>query len=114
MASPRGWTYSVGYNLLRRHHRRRALEHRALQRARAGTADAVPPRVDEVWDAVRALPERERTMIALRYAADLTEPQIAALLGVVSGTVSTTLHRARARLRVALLDTNDEVRDGRA
>jgi RNA polymerase sigma factor (sigma-70 family) len=115
MASPGGWTYRVGLNLLRRHHRRAVLERRALRRAHAGVpAISAPVLSVELWDAVGALSPRERTMVALRYGAELTEPEIAELLDVAAGTVSSTLHHARARLRTALDDSIDEVHDGRA
>jgi RNA polymerase sigma-70 factor (ECF subfamily) len=65
----------------------------------------------ELAAAVATLPERERTAIALRYGADLTEPQIADVMDVAVGTVSATLHHARARLRSAL--AVDEVSDDR-
>jgi RNA polymerase sigma-70 factor (ECF subfamily) len=115
MASPGGWTYRVGLNLLRRHHRRVVLEKRALRRAQADQPEAVAATVQtELWEAVRALPPRERTMVALRYGADLTEVDIAQLLEVAPGTVSATLNHARTRLRAALSDPIDEVHDGRA
>jgi RNA polymerase sigma factor (sigma-70 family) len=115
MDAPSGWAYTVGLNLLRRRHRRAALERRALERARAGQPTEAPPVVSvELWDAVRALPSRERTMVALRYGADRTEPEIADLLDVAPGTVSATLHHARTKLRGALGDQMDEVNDGRS
>jgi RNA polymerase sigma-70 factor (ECF subfamily) len=56
----------------------------------------------EVWDLVRALPERQRVAIVLRYVADLTEPDIAAVMGIARGTVASTLASARDRLGEAL------------
>ena len=50
--------------------------------------------------AVSALGERERDLIALRYGADLTAKQIAALLGMQTNAVEVALHRSLARLRV--------------
>jgi RNA polymerase sigma-70 factor, ECF subfamily len=52
--------------------------------------------------AVATLDERDRELIALRYGADLTARQIAALLGVRTNAVEVALHRALARLRAAL------------
>lgn len=115
MDAPGGWAYAVGLNLLRRRHRRAALERRALQRAQSGQSTETAPVVSvELWEAVRALPPRERTMVALRYGADRTEPEIAELMDVAVGTVSATLHHARTKLRAALGDQMDEVNDGHA
>ncbi len=52
--------------------------------------------------AVDGLDERSRELIALRYGADLTARQIAALLGMHTNGVEVALHRALARLRNAL------------
>jgi RNA polymerase sigma-70 factor (ECF subfamily) len=49
------------------------------------------------------LPAADRQLLGLRYGDDLTQPQIAAELGVPEGTVKVRLHRARDRLRRELL-----------
>ena len=51
---------------------------------------------------VAALPERQRLVLFLRYYADLDYRRIAQILGVEIGTVSASLHAARANLRRAL------------
>jgi RNA polymerase sigma-70 factor (ECF subfamily) len=57
-----------------------------------------------VWDAVRGLPDRQRLAVVLRYIADLTEADIALVMGVTRGTVASSLATARARLNGLLLD----------
>ena len=52
--------------------------------------------------AVRLLPRTDRQVMALRYAFELTQPEVAAALGVPEGTAKIRLHRARARLRSLL------------
>lgn len=47
-------------------------------------------------DAVARLPDRQRLALFLRYYADFDYGRIAAVLGVEVGTVSATLHAARA------------------
>jgi DNA-directed RNA polymerase specialized sigma24 family protein len=42
----------------------------------------------EVWDAVAALPRRERNALALRYLGGLTQAQVGEVLGVTPGTVA--------------------------
>ena len=49
--------------------------------------------------ALDRLPRRMRAAVMLRYFEDMTEPEIAALLGVSLGTVKSTVSRAVARLR---------------
>jgi RNA polymerase sigma-70 factor (sigma-E family) len=55
-----------------------------------------------IWDAVRALPERQRATVALRYYADLSEADIASTLGCSRGTVKSQLAKARATLKRVL------------
>jgi RNA polymerase sigma-70 factor (sigma-E family) len=50
--------------------------------------------------ALDRLPRRMRAAVMLRYFEDMTEPEIAALLGVSLGTVKSTVSRAVARLRI--------------
>jgi len=51
-----------------------------------------------VWRAVRALPDRQRTAIVLRYVADLPEVDIAEAMHVSRGTVASNLSDARRSL----------------
>jgi RNA polymerase sigma-70 factor, ECF subfamily len=51
--------------------------------------------------ALERLSERERVLLSLRYEEDLTQPAIAARLGIPEGTVKVQLHRARVKLRRA-------------
>ena len=70
-----------------------------------------PPPVEEygnlgfnhVLDAVRALPTKQRNVVALRYELQLSDVEIAETLGVPVGTVKSTLHRALARLRTEVI-----------
>lgn len=66
-----------------------------------------------LWAEVRALPERQRQMVVLRYVADLAEGDIAGVLGVSRGTVASTLSDARRRL-AGRLDGFEEVEHGHA
>lgn len=50
--------------------------------------------------ALDRLPQRMRAAVMLRYFEDMTEPEIAAVLGVSLGTVKSTVSRAVARLRI--------------
>jgi RNA polymerase sigma-70 factor (ECF subfamily) len=56
----------------------------------------------ELADAVAMLPERDREIIALRFGADMSAREIASVLELRTNTVEVALHRALARLRVAL------------
>jgi RNA polymerase sigma factor (sigma-70 family) len=68
----------------------------------AEPAVVVSEPAEAVREALRALPERQRLALFLRYYADLDYAAIAAALGVARGTVSATLHAAHANLQTHL------------
>jgi RNA polymerase sigma-70 factor, ECF subfamily len=55
----------------------------------------------DLHEALKVLSDSERALLALRYEEDLTQPAIAARLGIPEGTVKVQLHRARVKLRRA-------------
>jgi RNA polymerase sigma factor (sigma-70 family) len=63
-------------------------------------------------DSLARLPRRDRDLIALRYGADLTAAQIAAVFEMTTNAVEVALHRALARLR-ALLENESAEEDVR-
>jgi RNA polymerase sigma-70 factor (sigma-E family) len=52
-----------------------------------------------LWERIRGLPPRQRTVIVLRYYEDMSEAQIAAVMGCSVGTVKSQASRALAALR---------------
>ena len=54
---------------------------------------------DIVQRAIDRLPRQMRAAVMLRYYDDMTEPEVAAALGVSVGTVKSTVARAVAKLR---------------
>ena len=101
MASPGGWTYRVAFNVVRRRQRRTALERRLLMGRR--TEDAAPP-TGELWEVVADLPDRQRQAVVLRHVAHLREHEIADVMGISRGAVSSTLRAAYRRLRIQIDD----------
>jgi RNA polymerase sigma-70 factor (sigma-E family) len=81
--------------------RRAAVEARSL--AKTGPEQLALPAGDEqamvLWQAVQALPVRQRVVLVLRFYEDRTEAEVAQLLGLQVGTVKSRTHRALARLR---------------
>lgn len=107
---PGAWVMRVALNLAHDRWRRRGIERRkAAAVARADDSWDPQPQADQrLWRAVRELPEQERTLVALRYIADLSQADIAGALGVPAGTVASGLNRARHKLGVALGSAYEE------
>ena len=105
--SPRAWLFGIARNA--------ALDE-LRRRKRAATAEMPPPPQDPSpdeaaqlaaeRDAVRralgGLPARDRELIALKYHADLSNAEIAEILGVSPTNAGTLLHRAMTKLREAI------------
>ena len=53
----------------------------------------------ELWGAVAALPQAQRTAVFLYYRQDMKLKDVATALGITSGTIKTLLFRARRTLR---------------
>jgi RNA polymerase sigma-70 factor (ECF subfamily) len=56
---------------------------------------------------IERLSVRDRELVALRYGADLTAAQIAELLELTTNAVEVGLHRALARLRSTIVQSED-------
>jgi RNA polymerase sigma-70 factor (ECF subfamily) len=98
MASPAGWTYRVALNCARRMVNRDARRRLAEVAANDQAPFERIPELSGFYDRIAGLPERQRMAVVLRFVADLTEPEIAAAMGVRRGTVSATLRAALRHL----------------
>jgi RNA polymerase sigma-70 factor (sigma-E family) len=78
----------------------------------AGADDAAVDRARRgaVLAALRALPRRQREVLALRYYLDLSEAEIAETLGISRGAVKSHASRGVAGLRSQLGDVLEESR----
>jgi RNA polymerase sigma-70 factor (ECF subfamily) len=101
---PAGWVRRVALNRLR--------NRRRIQLRRAEIAATIRPieRDDltdeclDLRDAIDALPTRMRLVVCLHYLGGFTVVEVGEALAVSPGTVKSTLHDARARLRTSLED----------
>ena len=99
MDSPGGWLYRVAMNELKRRLRRQRLERDLLRRQQQPVTTGPAPIIDpKMWDAVRSLPKRQRSAVALRYVLDMTEREVASTMGISRGAASATLTAARRNL----------------
>ena len=98
-------------NGARSHARRRSVEKRFLAREAGLRPDATAEpsalldgRLREV---LLSLPPRQRAVVVLRYYEDLSEDQVATLLGCSRGNVKSLASRGMARLREVLPDDDE-------
>ena len=90
--------------------RHRSLLRRALVEARyryrdrptEGSSDEHCEDAIVLWAATRRLPLGQQAVLVLRYYEDLSETEIARVLGIPAGTVKTLARRGLARLRRSL------------
>jgi RNA polymerase sigma-70 factor (ECF subfamily) len=104
--APLPWLLQITRNealrILRQNGEAKVLEEAAGEPAEedpgmAGTAERV-----DLHRALAGLSHDDRRLLELRYTDDLTQPAVAAALGVPEGTVKARLHRLRSQLRLAL------------
>ena len=96
-----GWAWRAVVNTAYSERRARAYAGRAVARLESLRPPAVTDEAPdaELREAIRNLPERQRTIVFLRYYADLDYTAIAEALSVSPGTVGAALNAARATLR---------------
>lgn len=121
----RGWLLTITSRCATDAHRaraRRAVPVESLPdsppRSGLDPAAAVESRLAEsgasgLWAAVRALPERQRTAIALRYVVDLDHADVARALGTTPGATRRLVSDALARLRVTTTEAVDPPEESR-
>jgi len=96
----RGWLLTIAHRKAIDHHRARG--RRPIPVAEVAEVAAVPdpgPSDDGIWDAVAALPPKQRAAVTLRYASDLPHAEIAAALGCSPEAARRSLHEGLKKLR---------------
>ena len=102
------WLFQIAVNLARDAHRRRRPETRdpadlAAIAADTGSVAAAEAAID-ARRLLAALPEAQRTVLVLRYYHDMSETDVAAIVGCPPGTVKSRLHHAMRTLLALVRD----------
>lgn len=105
------WVLQISRNEAHRLAARRARFEPELSPARTEPATEDPrmarvPLTHSVRDAVGRLAPDDQLLLGLRYGADLTQVQLAEMLGQPEGTIKVRLHRARRRVGELLGDAD--------
>lgn len=106
------WLYTIVRNLALDRLRRRARRAEAeIQESILSSSADGPERAAareelsrRLWDAIRKLPAEQREILLLRDWHGLNYSEIAQVLGLSLGTVSSRIHHAREKIREAMED----------
>ncbi len=106
LEDPVAWVYRVGINQCKDYRRKLTRIARLVERL---GADAHEPSDSEPWlprrefiDALKILPRRQRTAVALFYLGDLSAADVASVMLITEGAVHSHLHKAREVLKDVL------------
>jgi RNA polymerase sigma factor (sigma-70 family) len=103
----RGWLLTIAHRKAIDHHRARGRRPLPVAEVEA-VAEAAEPALDgrlpddRVWEAVAALPPKQRAAVALRFGSDLPHAEIAAALGCSPAAARRSLHEGLEKLRKEL------------
>jgi RNA polymerase sigma-70 factor (ECF subfamily) len=96
---PGAWVRRITIQKASKRLRRRRLETAVIRRL--GPANEIPAgsaEVEEVFEAIKSLPARQRAAVALRYLDGYTVVEVAEILGCAEGTAKAHLFKARSAL----------------
>lgn len=99
----RGWLLTIAHRKAIDHHRakgRRPIP--VAEPTEVADPDGMPEPGNGLWEAVAALPPKQRAAVALRYGSDLPHGEIAAALGCSPEAARRSLHEGLKRLRKEL------------
>ncbi|HYF64437.1 MAG TPA: sigma-70 family RNA polymerase sigma factor [Herpetosiphonaceae bacterium] len=108
------WMFSIAHRVVAQHYRRRRARELPLAEAGGLAAEGdVAAQAERRADIARlverlgGLSERDHDLIALKYGAQLTNRDIAQLVGLSESNVGTILHRLVGRLRRELGENHE-------
>ena len=107
------WLFMIAKNLIAGHYRRTGREFNHMERAGEELRFVDPPmgpedsllrneRVGRLIELVRMLPPRDRELISLKFDAELSNTEIAQIMGLTALNVRVAIFRALRRLRTRM------------
>jgi RNA polymerase sigma factor (sigma-70 family) len=96
----RSWIFTIAH--------RKAIDHVRARRRAAVPVEEVPEQPvtaaglpdERLWEQVRALPDKQRTAVALRFVADAAYAEISAVMGTSEEAARRSVHEGLKRLRL--------------
>jgi RNA polymerase sigma factor (sigma-70 family) len=98
----RGWLVTIAHRKAIDHHRARGRAPVPVAEVREEAFNDPDPTDGAIWEAVAALPPKQRAAVTLRFASDLPHEEIAAALGCSPAAARRSLHEGLKRLRTEI------------
>jgi RNA polymerase sigma factor (sigma-70 family) len=98
----RAWILTIAHRKALDHHRTRARRAIPVEEVPEVAVYDAPPRDEETWARVRALPPKQRAAVLLRYAGDLTHAEVATALDCSQEAARRSAHEGLKKLRLEL------------
>lgn len=96
----RAWVLTIAHNKALDAHRARSRRAVPVADVEAGSVALEAHQHDEqLWNAVRQLPDRQRSAVVLRFVADLAHREIAVSIGCSEDAARRSLHEGLTKLR---------------
>lgn len=101
----RAWALTIAHRKALDHFRARARRPVPVEELPdPGTVDGRAVLEEPTWDAVRALPPKQRAAVTLRYAGDLAHGEVAVAMGITEEAARRNVHEGLRKLRTAGLE----------
>ena len=98
--SVRAWLFSIAARKAIDAHRARAQAPEPVEEIESlAGAEEVAMRDDALWGRVRALPDKQRQAVTLRFAGDLSHAEIAAVMAISEAAARRNVFEGLNRLR---------------
>src|SRR5436309_577966 len=95
----RAWLFTIARNKALDEHRSRVRRPVPVAEADPGAVAVADEPDEELWDAVRSLPAKQRAAVALRFVNDFSHREVAAVLDCSEDAARRSLHEGLTRLR---------------
>lgn len=104
------WLYQIAINSITDHYRSRKRSEESLEGGPELASGGVPVDAQvaerlglaQIWQAIEALPDQQRTAMSLKYSQDLSLAEIGRIMGKSEGAIKLLIFRGTATVRATL------------
>jgi RNA polymerase sigma factor (sigma-70 family) len=100
----RAWLFTIARNKALDEHRARGRRPVPVLEVAVGASSLPDPEDEDLWASVRALPEKQRAAVVLRFVNDMPHREIARVLDCSEAAARRSLHEGLSKLREEMAD----------